>query len=1007
MTITTSGAISFSQLNTELGNSGQTQVSLADARVIGSVPTVEPVSVSQMYGGKVELYNSSDTLIARPSHTGQWGTSVHGGYDSTVVITTADTTPEIRVYDFSTGSESLMWQKDSPSSGSSWGTSVAVTPHWIIVGAPFEDNTYTNDGTVYWYRRDNGLLEKEENAPNVGGGTDSNANFGRYIVANDDFSAIVAPGERTTSGNYFGRLYIYRNNGSSSFPVYTDTYGFTNSFVNDNIGDSRGLAMNDSHVFVGDNDNKSIYVFSITYATGTLTLQQTITDATNSLMGRTLAAGNNWLLCRGDGNTVKVYRKTGTHTYSSYSSLSPSGTPSAFGSEIQINGNTAIIGDFSYSGVGYSGRITFFDIPSGYEIDSLANPNPNSNSGDQFGNLNTVFAGTSLVVGAPFEDVNGSDQGAVYYWGNPKAAVSLPDIRSDAYLNLTTTRYTNTSSVTGVTSYLRFESSGGILHYADSGSKQVFKLLGNWLDRAVERSITGQSFWIRFTSVSITNGTWTGAGFNSWNQLSSDLAIGVQKSTNFTSAEGVATVEIATDSQGRNIIDTQNYTIKAEMDVNTNEPNVNLSGTSVTPVAWTDNDLARHTNSSGYNGYKFFGDGDLETNKDGVSGNQPDTAEWYDGTPDPSYFYYLSIEWISRTGVATEYRSPGGVSQTLQIPGNSPVVGLLNNSADSPGFSSGVLKAYITEQAYYPPITIWDQGYYEVETYKEPNFSISDQVISETSEVGSSCYAGFRIQPNGELYKCGPGLAEFTSGGTLLSNQWADGTPQDPNGYFVYRTQNSWSTSTSFFTGIYYAFSSNETAYVFRSSSSPGTTSFAGSLGVYRLNNSSQYQNVAFAGSITLRATVPNDNTINLSGTTGSPNSFDSTTTSGASSTAFAGFRFQTDGDLVKYSDLTQPDSSEWSLNFPSQTYYVRVSNYTTSSNPGGGSILTTGGLSQNFWYATSSELFWYVVAQAPSSSTGTAFVNKVWRVEISTTSSGSNIIATGYYRTQVTASNP
>ena len=1005
MTITTNGAISFSQLNTELGNSGQTQLSLANARVVGSVSTVGSVSVSQMYGGKVKLYNNTSTLIARPSHSGQWGTSVHGGYDSTVVITTAASNPEIRVYDFSTGSESLMWQKDSPSSGSSWGNSVAVTPHWIIVGAPFEDNTYTNDGTVYWYRRDSGLLEKEENAPNVGGGTDINANFGRYIVANDDFSAIVAPGERTISGNYFGRLYIYRNNGSSSSPVHTDTYGFTNSFASANIGDQRGLAMNDSHVFVGDNDNNSIYVFSITYATGTLTLQQTITDATNSLIGLTLAASNDWLLCRNNGNTVKVYRKTGTHTYSSYSSLSPSGTPSAFGSEIQINGNTAIIGDFTYSGVGYSGRITFFDIPSGYEIDSLANPNPNSNSGDQFGNLNTVFAGTSLVVGAPFEDVDGSNQGAVYYWGNPKAAVSLPDIRSDAYLNLTTTRYTNTSSVTGVISYLRFESSGGILHYADSGSKQVYKLLGNWLDRAVERSITGQSFWIRFTSVSITNGTWTGAGFNSWNQLSSDLAIGVLKSTNFTSAEGVATVEIATDSQGRNIIDTRNYTIKAEMDVNTNVPDVNLSGTSTTPVAWTNNDFARYTNnSSGYTGYRFLSNGDLEETKNGSSTNQPDTTEWHDGFPYGEYSYYLGTEWISRTGVATEYRSPGGVSQTLLISGNSPSLGLLNNLADSPGSSSGVLKAYITQQANYPPITVWDQGYYEVETYKEPNFSISSQTLSETSTAGSSCYAGFRIQPNGELYRCGPAFSELNSGGTLLSNQWADDTPQDPNGYWVYRTQNSWSSSTSFFTGTYYALSSNENAYVFRSSSSPGTTSLAGTLSVYRQNNSSQYEQLAFAN-ITLSATVPSNDNISLSGTTSSATSFDTTLTSGPNATTTAGIRFESDGDLVKYSNFFQPNSSEWCLNFPTQTYYIRVSSYSTSSNSGGGSIITNGGLSTNVWYSSTSTRSWYVSSTSPSFN-GTAFVNKVWKVEISTTSNGSNIIATGYYRTQATSIN-
>ena len=107
------------------------------------------------------------------------------------------------------------------------------------------------------------------------------------------------------------------------------------------------------------------------------------------------------------------------------------------------------------------------------------------------------------------------------------------------------------------------------------------------------------------------------------------------------------------------------------------------------------------------------------------------------------------------------------------------------------------------------------------------------------------------------------------------------------------------------------------------------------------------------------------------------------------------GWRFKADGNVYTYTQSngeTLYSSTTWNNISPSATNYVRFSNYS------GSSISTSDSDTLSVWHALSSTRSCVWRATNASSSVNDSGVAKV---EISTTSNGSNIVATGYYETE------
>ena len=112
-----------------------------------------------------------------------------------------------------------------------------------------------------------------------------------------------------------------------------------------------------------------------------------------------------------------------------------------------------------------------------------------------------------------------------------------------------------------------------------------------------------------------------------------------------------------------------------------------------------------------------------------------------------------------------------------------------------------------------------------------------------------------------------------------------------------------------------------------------------------------------------------------------------------------AGWRFKADGNIYKWQHPnnaggdgeTLYSTSTWNNITPSQTYYIKASNYSGTVN-----LNVSGSATLNTWIALSSDREFVYVDSRQSNSY--ADENGVMKIEISSSSSGSPILATGYY---------
>jgi hypothetical protein len=137
---------------------------------------------------------------------------------------------------------------------------------------------------------------------------------------------------------------------------------------------------------------------------------------------------------------------------------------------------------------------------------------------------------------------------------------------------------------------------------------------------------------------------------------------------------------------------------------------------------------------------------------------------------------------------------------------------------------------------------------------------------------------------------------------------------------------------------------------------------------------------------------------ITLEGTSGTPESFFDMAGSDANDLVM-GWRFDSDGNVYKYESIYNVggnglylhDTTTWDNITPSTTYYIRATNFS------GVNMSTVDSDTLNTWLAlTSDRDFRYrdstqLITYADRDGT--------MKIEISTTSNGSNIVATGYYK--------
>lgn len=135
------------------------------------------------------------------------------------------------------------------------------------------------------------------------------------------------------------------------------------------------------------------------------------------------------------------------------------------------------------------------------------------------------------------------------------ATYTLTSIKAGTSLAGTQSTHENSASSGTVWAGVNLHSNGTEYSYSAAGSS-TGNNLGAWLEGGANTD-----FWVRCTTSDSLDGTSSATG--SWLAMSTSRAWAVSKATGFGVTQATLTIEIATDSGGANIIDSQNYTIRA------------------------------------------------------------------------------------------------------------------------------------------------------------------------------------------------------------------------------------------------------------------------------------------------------------------------------------------------------------------------------------------------------------------------------------------------------------
>lgn len=281
-----------------------------------------------------------------------------------------------------------------PATGGSFGFSVAVSGDTAVVGALFDDDRGSNSGSAYVFVRSGSTWSQQQKLTASDGSTDDF--FGYSVAVWGDTVVVGAYGDD--------------DRGSNSVSAYVFTRSGTTWAQQQKLSASDGVGSD----FFGSSVDVSCDTI-VVGANG---------DDDNG----------------GDSGSAYVFTRSGS-SWSQQQKLTASDGAASdyFGSSVSLSGDTVVVGaDGDDDGGSDSGSAYIF-TRSGTawsEQDKLAASD--AQAGDGFG-YSVALSGSRMVVGARYDDDNGSNSGSAYvfsYNGTDwpqKAKETAPDATTEDY----------------------------------------------------------------------------------------------------------------------------------------------------------------------------------------------------------------------------------------------------------------------------------------------------------------------------------------------------------------------------------------------------------------------------------------------------------------------------------------------------------------------------------------------------------------------------------------------
>jgi outer membrane protein assembly factor BamB len=461
-------------------------LSVAISGNYAAVGAINEDDASGISSGKAYIFNvTTGQLVCTLNNPNAYSTSVFDSFSNSLAISgnyaivtawgedqasTGSGSGKAYIFNVTTGQ--LIWTLNNPNAYSTsqddnFGTSVAISGNYAILGANNEDAADgLQSGKAYIYNVTTGALVHTLNNPNAYS-TGLNDNFGFSVGISGNYAIVGAFNEDDASGTTSGKVYIYNvTTGALLWTLNNPTAYSTGA--DDNFGYSVAISGNYAIVGAGYEDDESgttsgkVYIYNVTTGALLYTLNNPNAYGTGAgdYFGQPLAISGNYVIVSayneddisGIGlGKAYIFNVNKNYTYNNpiviggyeklvdaniyQTSYAPyvnplkfvlgnpnaysTGASDGFGQSVAISGNYAIVGagyEDDASGAS-SGKAYIYNVTTGALLWTLNNPNDYSTgSYDYFGSSVGISSNYAIVGAWGEDDPGGVDSGKAYIY---------------------------------------------------------------------------------------------------------------------------------------------------------------------------------------------------------------------------------------------------------------------------------------------------------------------------------------------------------------------------------------------------------------------------------------------------------------------------------------------------------------------------------------------------------------------------------------------------------------
>ena len=381
------------------------------------------ITIGDEIEGSIDFTTSTQTKIVASdgAATDQFGISVAISGNYAIVGAYADDdngtdSGSAYIFNVTTGAELHKLTASDGAAGDNFGYSVAISGNYAIVGAYADDDNGTDSGSAYIFNVTTGA-QLHHLLASDGAASDR---FG-YSVAISGNYAIVGAYKDDDKGGESGSAYIFNVTTGAELHKLTASDGAGI----DEFG--RSVAISGNYAIVGahNDDDKgsnsgSAYIYNV--QTGAELHKLLASDGVAyDNFGYSVAISGNYAIVGSyldddegtdnDSGSAYIFNvQTGTQIHKLLAS--DGAAADYFGRTVAISGNYAIVGAYYDDDKGSSsGSAYIFNVQSGTQLHKLTASD--GAASDYFG-ISVTISGNYAIVGARFDDDNGSASGSAY-----------------------------------------------------------------------------------------------------------------------------------------------------------------------------------------------------------------------------------------------------------------------------------------------------------------------------------------------------------------------------------------------------------------------------------------------------------------------------------------------------------------------------------------------------------------------------------------------------------------